>query len=209
MKLFGRNFFEKSMEQWKLSLTSNGEDFRKVDVKRGIFQGDSLSPLLFVLSMVPLSLILRKVNAGYEWGKKEYKLNHLLFMDDLKLFSKSEEQMDTLVRTVYVFSTDIGMKFGMKKCGILTMKRGKVVRCEGIKLPNSEVMKEVEKEGYTYLGIVELDKIKENKMKEKIIKEYKRRLRLVLKSKLNGKDKTTAINAWAVAVFRYGAGILQ
>ena len=34
------------------------------------------------------------------------------------------------------------------------MKRGKVVRCEGIKLRNSEVMKEVEKEGYTYLGVV-------------------------------------------------------
>ena len=50
------------------------------------------------------------------------------------------------------------------------MKRGKVVRCEGIKHPNTEVMKEVEKEGYTYLGIVELDKIKEHKMKEKAIK---------------------------------------
>ena len=91
-------------------------------------------------------------------------------MDDLKLFSKSEEQMDTLVKTVHIFSTDIGMEFGTKKCGILTMKRGKVVRCEGVKLPNCEVMKEVEKEGYTYLGIVELDKIKENEMKEKIIK---------------------------------------
>ena len=97
-------------------------------------------------------------------------------MDDLKLFSKSEEQMDTLVKTVHVFSTDIGMEFGTKKCGILTMKRGKVVRCEGIKFPNCEVMKEVEKEGYTYFGIVELDKIKENEMKEKTIKEYKRRL---------------------------------
>ena len=76
-----------------------------------------------------------------------------MFMDDLKLFSKSEKQMDTLVRTVHVFSTDIGIEFGMKKCGILTMKRRKVVRCEGKKLPNFEVMKEVEKEGYTYLGI--------------------------------------------------------
>ena len=46
-------------------------------------------------------------------------------------------------------------------------------------------------------------------MKEKTIKENKRRLRLVLKSKLNGKNKITAINAWAVVVFRYGAGILQ
>ena len=49
--------------------------------------------------------------------------------------------MDALVRTVYVFSTDIGVGFGMKKCVILTMKRGNVVRCEGIMLPNSEVIR--------------------------------------------------------------------
>ena len=46
-------------------------------------------------------------------------------------------------------------------------------------------------------------------MKEKKIEEYKPRLRLILKSKLNGKNKITAINAWAVAVLRHGAGILQ
>ena len=136
-----------------------------------------------------MSLILRKVNAKYEWGKKEYKLNHLLFIGDLKLFSKNEEQMDTVVRTAYVFRTDIGMEFGIKKCKLLTMKRGKVVRCEGIKLPNSEVMKEVKKKRYMYLGIVELDKIKENGEKEEKIKEYKQGLRLVLKSKLNRKTK--------------------
>ena len=149
-----RNVLKKSMEQWKSPLMSNGEDLGEVNVKRGIFQGDSLSPLLLVLSMVPLSLILRKVNAYYEWGKKDYKLNHLLYMDDFKLFAKSEEQIDTLVRTVHVYSNVIGIEFGMKKCGILTMKRGKVVRCEGIMLPNNEVIEEVEKEGYTYLGIV-------------------------------------------------------
>ena len=96
---------------------------------------------------------------------KEYKLNHLLFMDDLKLFSKSEEQMDTLVRTVHVFNTDIGMEFVMKKRGIITIKRGKVVKREGIKPPNCGVMKEIEKEGYTYLDIIESDKIKEDEMK--------------------------------------------
>ena len=57
--------------------------------------------------------------------------------------------------------------------------------------------------------IVELDKIKEDEMKRKTIKGYKRRLRLILKSKPNGKNKITAINLWAVAVFRYGGGILQ
>ena len=64
-------------------------------LKKGIFQRDSLLPLLFVVSIVPLSLILRKVNASYGWGKKEYKLNDLLFMDDLKLFSKNEDQIGT------------------------------------------------------------------------------------------------------------------
>ena len=56
MELFGiadnvRNVLKKSLEQWKLSLTSNGEDLGEVDMKRGIFQGDSILPLLFVLSM--------------------------------------------------------------------------------------------------------------------------------------------------------------
>ena len=68
MELFGitynvRNFLEKRME---LSLTSKGEDLEEVNLKRRIFQGDILSPL-FVLSMVPLSLIFRKANASYEW----------------------------------------------------------------------------------------------------------------------------------------------
>ena len=73
------------------------------------------------------------------------------------------------------------------------MEREKVVRCEGIKLPNSEVMKEVK-----FLGIfgqLEFDKVNENEMKKITIKEYKRKLRLVLKSKPDGKNKITAINA--------------
>ena len=214
MEMFGitenfRTIMQKSMQQWRLSLTANGEDLGEVNVKRGIFLGDSLSSLMFVLSIVPLSLILKKVNACHKWEKKEYKLNHLLFMDDLKLYVKSEKQTNTLVRTVCVFSTDIGMEFGIKKCGILTMKRGKIVKSEGIKLPDGEVMKQVGLEGYTYLGKIELDKIKETEMKRKITKEYKRRQRLILKSKLNGRNKATAINTWAVAIFRYGAGINQ
>ena len=54
-------------------------------------------------------------------------------------------------------------------------ERGKIVKSEGIKLPDGEVMKQVGQEGYTYLGIIELDKIKETEIKEKNPKEYKRR----------------------------------
>ena len=159
--------------------------------------------------MIPLSLLLRKVKASYEWGRKEFKLNHLLFMDDLKLFGKSEDQIDSLVQTVFIFSEDIGMEFGLKKCGVVILKKGKLVKFDGIHLPNQEIMKEVDENGYTYLGILELDEIKEHEMKIKVTAEYKRRLRLILKSKLNGKNKIQAINTWAVALLRYGAGIIN
>ena len=96
----------------------------------------------------------------------------MLFMDNLKSFSKSKEEIDRLVTTVQAFSTNTGIKFGMKKCGIITIKKKKVLTYEGLKVPNSQQMKDVENEGYTHLGRDELDKTKEHEMKEKTIKEY-------------------------------------
>ena len=130
-------------------------------------------------------------------------------MDDLKLFGKSEDQIDSLVQTVFIFSEDIGMELGLKKCGVVILQKGKLVKFDGIHLPNQELMKEVDENGYTYLGILDLDKIKEHEMNIKVRAEYNRRLRLILKSKLNGKNKTQAINTSVVALLRYGAGIID
>ena len=55
-------------------------------------------------------------------------------MDDLRLFAKNKNQIDSLVQTVRIFSEDIGMQFGIKKCGVLIMERGNVTRTDGIKL---------------------------------------------------------------------------
>ena len=73
-----------------LELNASGETLGEVDIRRGDFQGDSLSPLLFLLCLVPLTWLLRRVKAGYESGKKGFKLNNLLFMGDQKLFAKTK-----------------------------------------------------------------------------------------------------------------------
>ena len=65
-----RDILEKSIKNWKLLLSSNGLDLCEVEVNRDIFQGESLSPLIFVVCMIHLSLLLRKVKASYEWGQK-------------------------------------------------------------------------------------------------------------------------------------------
>ena len=96
--------------------------------------GDILSPLLSVLRMAPLPWLLRRAKAGYEWGNKRFKLNHLLFMDDLKLFAKSKKQIDSLVQTMHIFIEYYGMRFGINKCGVLIIERGKVISTAGVRL---------------------------------------------------------------------------
>ena len=78
------------------------------------------------------------------------------------------------------------MEFGLSKCGVLIMKRGKVVESDGLCLPDGTMMRNIEEGGYKYLGILEADGIKHDEMKEQLKKEYIRRVRNVLKSKLNG-----------------------
>ena len=137
------------MKSWKLELNVSGKILGQVDIRRGIFQGDSLSPLLFVLCIVPMTWLLRRTKTDYEWGNKGFKLNHLLFMDELKLFAKRKNQIDSLVQTVYIFSEDIGMQFGIDKYGILIMERGKIIRTDGIRLTNGQHMKDIYNTGYT------------------------------------------------------------
>ncbi|XP_037776982.1 uncharacterized protein LOC119573954 [Penaeus monodon] len=83
-----------SMVNWKTVLTFEGTNLGQVDIRRGIFHGDSLSPLLFVLIMLPLTLVLRKMRAGYRFAKEMKPVNHLLFMDDLKLYGANKDQLD-------------------------------------------------------------------------------------------------------------------
>ena len=100
LDLFGvteniKSLLVNSMEKWKVMLCSGNSELDEVEIKRGIFQGDSLSPLVFVLALIPLSLILRKVKAAYEFSESKEKINHLLFMDDLKLYSRREKGLDS------------------------------------------------------------------------------------------------------------------
>ena len=66
-----------------------------------------------------------------------------------------------------------------------------------------------EGESYKYLGILEANKFLEEKMKLNVSKEYIRRLRKVLKSKLNGGNLVHRVNAWAVSLLRYSAAFVS
>ena len=60
------NFIEKTMKTGKVELTAGGRSLAEAKIQRGIFQGDTLSPLLSIIAIMPLNQILRKCTAGFK-----------------------------------------------------------------------------------------------------------------------------------------------
>uniref|UniRef100_A0A2D4HJM7 Reverse transcriptase domain-containing protein n=1 Tax=Micrurus lemniscatus lemniscatus TaxID=129467 RepID=A0A2D4HJM7_MICLE len=144
----------------------------EVNIKTGIFQRDSLSPLLFVITLFPLSTVLNTVQfvaCGYKHQK--HLPDYLLYMDDLKLYGKTPSKIESLLNTVYIYSQYIAMEFRLDKC--VTLKQGKIVKTEGIKMPHENNMKRLDEDDYyKYLGILQAD-IKHTEVKKKTRGEYK------------------------------------
>ena len=202
------NFIDKTMKTWRVELTAGGRRLAEAKIQRGIFQGDALSPLLFIIAMVPPNHVLRKCSAGYKLSRLQQKVNHLMYMDDIKLFAKNKKELETLIHTVIIYSRDIGMEFGTEKCAMLIMKSGKRQLTDGMELPNKDKIKTLaENETYKYLGILETDTIKQAEMK--IQKEYIRRTRKLLETKLNSRNLIKGINTWVVPLIRYSGPFLK
>ena len=182
----------------------------EIKIRRGIYQGDAFSPLLFCVGLIPLSKRLNNMNNGYDIKAGHKQLTHLLYMDDLKLFSSSDEKLQNQLKTVKEFSDDIGMKFGLDKCAKVTFTAGKYSHGENMEIDVDTTIRQLDPgESCKYLGMEENIGIQHKTMKEKVKKEYIRRVRAVLRTELTAKNKITAIGALAVPVLQYGFAILD
>ena len=89
---------KQNMNKWKTNLYADGKLVASVPIRRGIFQGDSFLPLLFVIALLPLSHIFRETRMEYQVENNGAKVNHLFFMNDLKLCGKNDKEIDSLIR---------------------------------------------------------------------------------------------------------------
>ena len=103
-------FIRENMRSWKTILYLNHDQgtmtSRPIEIKSGIYPGDSLSPLIFCLALAPLSSLLNKT--GYGYNTPHGKISHLFCMDDLKTYAKNGEEQTGPLRTIKSFSDDIG-----------------------------------------------------------------------------------------------------
>ena len=97
-------------------------------------------------------------------------------MDDLKLYGNSEKEAERLTKFFRNFPKDFAMEFGISKCAHVKTKAGKLVSVGGMELPSGDT-----------------------EIKDKILKEYYRRLKQLTSSKLSGGNTIRVINSWNVS----------
>ena len=153
-----RGFLSHSMRMWKTILDLNtGENILNggdININNDIFQGDSLSPILFCVALIPLSKLLN--STGYSYKIYDNTINHLFYMDDLKLFAKNDQQLQGLLNIVKQFSDNIRMEFGLDKCAKPTFFCGKLLKAKNMTLDTGTVIKDLEPEkSYKYLEVTE------------------------------------------------------
>ena len=121
-------FCKLSMEKWNIRLILRTKQevmqSQPIQIRRGIFQGDSLSPLLFCIALIPLTNELNRADRGYQVHGTERKISHLLYMDDLKLLGRNENELKNEMKIVHTISKDMNMNFGLGKCARICIKKG-------------------------------------------------------------------------------------
>ena len=191
---------------WTTTFTVNaGEDKLcfEIELKRGIFQGDSLSPLLFCLAIAPLSMLLGQ-QGGYRCAYLMEPLTHLFFMDDLKIYGGGPAQLDQILALVQEGSAAVGMALGLQKCGVAHMIKGKVVQHgNSMALDEGEVAEVTVETAYKYLGIDQLFSPNHYVIRQRLKQKFLDRLDQIWSSFLSGKNKVMATNVWGTSLFRY------
>lgn len=209
------NLLQSLMKTWRTSLLiRDGDEMKEsgcIRINRGVFQGDTLSAIWFCMAINPLSMLLRNTEYGYVIDKqRNIRVNHSLYIDDLKLYGANSEQIRGLLEIVSLFSDSIGMSFGVDKCATLEVRRGKIQNTSlGTTLMNQTTISSLnEHESYKYLGIKQALDIKTSEMKKIYREKLLKRVGILLRSKLNSRSLFTAINIWAIPTLAYSFGIL-
>lgn len=206
-------FLQTIMGKWQtvLNIKQSSVTTEPIRIERGIFQGDALSPLWFCLAINPLSKLLNDTKCGFKLkdNNSHFTLSHLLYMDDIKMFGTSKEEIYKLAEVTEEFSKDICMNFGVDKCKIFSVNRGKVQDSNYI-LENGEIIESLgEENSYKYLGFQQSKQIYHSQTKADLTRKFQRRLDLILKTHLNSRNTIKAINTYAIPLLTYSFGVIN
>lgn len=130
---------------------------RAITYKRGLFQGDAFSPLLFCLCLGPVSLDLSRLKILTVHAINRPVVNNLKFMDDIKLFARNQVELIEMIEHTKETSEAIGMELGPMKCATAVMEKGSFAKAKDIQIgPGDCIRNLLGDQAYQYLGLIQL-----------------------------------------------------
>jgi hypothetical protein len=212
-----RKFVSSLMDSWKVryeAKDSSGRTLRsqQLKIKSGVLQGDSFSPLLFCIAMAPISYALNKTNIGYTTtaGKSkrlQMTLSHLFYMDDLKLYADSRENLMKLIEKVESISAAISMNLNTKKCAKAHFDPDCSPNVQGSGPPAGDGVSKIPAlEGgatYKYLGIEQTIGLEEHDAWDRATEKCSAVAKIIWESDLTFRQKVNSYNMKVAPVLKY------
>ena len=188
------------MKCWKTKMAlhhKNGTiNTNHIAVQQGTFQGDSIFPLIFCMALFPITNILNRTKIVVKISSKnQNQINHLLYMDNVKLYANGRNNMSRLQSLLQTFSNDINMTFSIKKYAIIHINKGMIEKTNENLLPNLDP-----DTGYPYLGLLESYNFHQKIIKNEIKNKYYNRVRTILKAQLNELNTSLAMKLFAIPI---------
>ena len=162
--------------------------------------------------MIPCNYILRKCIGYNKFTKPQEKINCFTYMDVMKIIAKNLLKLETLISTINTYNQDIGMEFGIEKCVMLIMKKGKKRNNGKNNTPKSEkhqnTCKKIKLQVLGNTG----NRHHQTEMKEKVKKRVPQKnnnKKKLLKMKFCSRNLIKGINTWAVSLVKYFGPFLK
>ncbi|XP_044750658.1 uncharacterized protein LOC123310992 [Coccinella septempunctata] len=183
------------MELWTLRVRVGKGKTAPIYIKRGLYQGDSLSPLLFILLTACIIEHLKTSPQIIKNTRGQFDI--LAFMDDIKCHVKTKKALKTVTDEIRRSGEEIGLVLNTTKCG-------RYCRVDDEDDHNAPFLPQI-REGYKYLGLEQLERDSARNYdttEEKILKETEK----IFRSPLTVPQKVHLFNTATVPSAIYVLG---
>lgn len=209
------------MSQWELTFTGFEKGRLRssspLRIRNGVLQGDTLSPLLFCLSVSPISHYLntevRKyiTSTGTIGGRvtpSALSLNHLYYVDDLVIYSPDSKALDQALRDIDTYAKGFNCRLNARKSAVYHIgtnsQNGSVTDSDSIHGASHETVPTMRvHETYKYLGIEKSRFVDHAAVWDRVRTAVLNKVHDIMSSYLTFRQKVNAFNAITIPKAKY------